>query len=285
VCWYPAAIVEGKPASPDVQSLPSGVYGNIFDVLFDRPAKARAIFNYPVVMTAGDVDLSGEWPALLEEYVRKGGTLVVNIEAARKLPLSLLGFAPAGKTIIADRWRPDGGEDREAVPFELALVERKRASVLAWAGDKLPLIVRHAVGKGAVLVTLVPRMLGQDERAHPALPYLMNGLTDRLLPLEVRRSDGSALRGELMYQVNRTRDGYLILLVNNRGVDKTQNGVARVDRRKFVDVVVRTRLNVKSAKEQTGPQELNITRSKDGQEVRIRVHPGDVQVVALTVAK
>jgi hypothetical protein len=127
-------------------------------------------------------------------------------------------------------------------------------------------------------------MLGQDERAHPALPFLMNGLTDRLLSIEVRRSDSSALAGELMYQINRTRDGYLVLLANNRGVDKTPNGVARVDRRAFVDAVIRTRLNIKSAKEQTGPEDLKTTRGKEGSEVRLRVHPGDVQVVALTLA-
>ena len=53
-----SAIVEGQPAAPDVQSLPNGAYGNIFDVLVDRPkTAAKAIFNYPVVWAAGDVDL------------------------------------------------------------------------------------------------------------------------------------------------------------------------------------------------------------------------------------
>ena len=104
-----------------------------------------------------------------------------------------------------------------------------------------------------MIVTLVPRLLGQDERAHPVLPYLMNGLTAGLLPVEVRRADGSALQGEVMYQVNRTKDGWLVLLVNNSGVDKTQNGVARVDRRAFADVMVRTALPVQSVKEMTGP--------------------------------
>src|SRR5262249_15951309 len=66
VCWPPAGVVEGKPAAPDVQSMPSGVYGDIFDVLVDRPAKARAVFDYPVVWAAGDVELTGAWPALLE---------------------------------------------------------------------------------------------------------------------------------------------------------------------------------------------------------------------------
>jgi hypothetical protein len=284
VCWYPAAVVEGKPAAPDVQSLPSGIHGNIFDVLVDRPAKAKAIFNYPVLVAAGDVDLTDTWPALLEDYVRKGGTLVVNIEAAKKLPVKLLGVMPTGKTTVADTWRPEGGEDRDAVPFEVAAIDNKGAKVLAWADKKTPLIVRNEVGKGAAIVTLAPRMLGQDERAHPALPYLMNGLTEGLLPIEVRKDDGSPLQGELMYQINRTRTGYVVMLVNNRGVDKTQNGVARVDRRKFVDAVIRTRLNVKAAKEQTGPEDLKAVKGKEGTEVRIRVHPGDVQVVALTVA-
>jgi hypothetical protein len=283
VLWYPAAVMEGKPAAPDVQSMPGGVYGNIFDVLVDRPARARAVFDYPIVWAAGDVDLGGTWPALLEEYVRKGGTLVVNVEAARPLPASLLGLKPAGKTTVFEEWRPEGGESRAATPFEVAEVQLDGATVLAWAGPKTPLITRHAVGSGAAIVTLAPRLLGQDERAHPALPCLLNGLTAGLLPVEVHRSDGKPLTGEVMYQLNKTKDGYLVLLVNNRGVDKTQNGVARVDRRAWADVVLRTRLPVKIAKEYTEPRDLAVAAGKDGAEVRLRVHPGDVQVVFLAV--
>src|SRR5207237_1105359 len=53
VCWYPSGVVEGYPAAPDTQSMPNGVYGNIFDVLVDRAARAKAIFSYPVVWAAG----------------------------------------------------------------------------------------------------------------------------------------------------------------------------------------------------------------------------------------
>jgi hypothetical protein len=209
----------------------------------------------------------------LEGYVKQGGTLVVNIEAARKLPASLTGLSATGKSSTATTWRPAEGEALEAVPFDVAGVELKGAKALAEAGRGLPLVTRHAVGKGAVLVTLAPRMLGQDERAHPALPWLMNCLTDGLLPVEVR--------GEVMYQVNKVRDGYLVMLMNNRGVDKTQHGVARVDRRKFADVVVRTRLAVRSAREMTGDEEVKVSKAKGGVEVKVRVHPGDVQVVWL----
>jgi hypothetical protein len=319
------------------------------------------------------VDLGGAWPGILEEYVRKGGTLVVNVEAAQPLPKGLLGLAPTGKMEVAEEWRPEGGGTRSATPFDVAEVQLEGASVLAWAAPKRPLITHHKVGAGAVIVTLAPRLLGQDERAHPALPFLLNGLTAGLLPIEVRRGgqqsrggrdavlidlqtlrrlilpetemlaaqreaeelenqakkpgvpqteinkllteagkqraieeskrreidlfvrrnkanlnevgDDFPFHGGLMYQVNKTKDGYLVMLVNNQGVDKTQNGVARVDRRAWADVVVRTRLLVKTAKEYTEPRDLAVAGGKEGAEIRLRVHPGDVQVVYLTIGK
>ena len=172
-----------------------------------------------------------------------------------------------------------------ATPFEVAQIEREGATVLAWASPKTPLLTRHAVGAGAVIVALVPRLLGQDERAHPIVPFLMNGLTTNLLPVEVRRADGRALDGEVIYQVNRTKDGYLVLLVNNRGVDKTPNGVVRVDRRAFADVIVRTSLPVQAVREYTEPRDLKARKGERGTEVRLRVHPGDVQVVYFTMEK
>ena len=91
-------------------------------------------------------------------------------------------------------------------------------------------------------------------------------------------ADGKRPNGEILYQVNRTADGYLVMLMNNRGVDKTQSGVARVDRRQFVDVVLESVLPAKAAREYTGPSAIEL---KDNA-VRIRVHPGDVQVVGFT---
>lgn len=281
VFWYPTAITEGQPAAPDVQSLPSGKYGNLFDVLVDRPARAKAILDYPVIWAAGDVELTGQWPAVLEDYVKRGGTLVVNGEAARRrLPDRLLGFALTGTLDTAESWTPTGGTARDCTPYQVERGQLAGAEVLAWAKPEVPLITRHKVGDGAVILTLCPRMLGLDERAHPALPYLMNGLTQDLLPVEVRLASGAEVNGEVLYQVNKTKDGWLVALVNNRGLDKTQHGVARVDRRAFVDVVVRAKPKVASAKEFTEPRELAV---ENGNEVRLRVHPGDVQVVGLTV--
>jgi len=281
--WCPSGVVEGQPQAPDIQSMPSGVYGNIFDVLVDRPARAKAILDYPVVWAAGDVDLNGAWQAALEDYLKRGGTLVVNVQAAKALPAKWLGVKLGGKTVVAEQWIPDGGEPRPATPFEVAEAQLDGAKVLAWAGTSLPLITRNAVGEGAVILTLVPRMLGMDERAHPALPFLMNGLTAGLVPVEVRLADGRPLSGEIMYQVNKTKDGYLVMLMNNQGVDKTQSGVARVDRRAIVDVSLRTTQKVRAAKEYTQPRDLKLEDRASGTEIRVRVAPGDVQVVGLVV--
>ena len=283
VCWHPTAVLEGQPAAPDVQSLPSGTYGNIFDVLVDRPERAKAIMNYPVLWAAGDVDLGPAWHKQLEEYLKKGGTLVVNVSAADKLPAAWLGVKLTGKTKVCETWTPDGSENAQpTTPYEVVVADLTTAKGLAWAeAAKAPIIARNAVGDGAVILSLVPGFLGQDERAHPTLPYLLNGLTKSLVPVEVRLADGTRPAGEVMYQVNRTKDGYLVMLINNRGVDKTQSGVARVDRRAFVDVVLRTSERVKSAKEYTQPSDLKVADEKDGSSVKLRVHPGDVQVVYL----
>jgi hypothetical protein len=109
----------------------------------------------------------------------------------------------------------------------------------------------------------------------------MNGLTADLLPVEVRLAGGARPAGQIMHQLNRTKDGWLVTLVNNRGIDKTQHGIARVDRRQFVDVVLRTKLPVKSAKEYTEPRDLTVAKGADGYEIAVRVDPGDVRAVAL----
>ncbi len=88
-------------------------------------------------------------------------------------------------------------------------------------------------------------------------------------------------QGEIMYQLNKTKDGWLVLLVNNRGVDKTQHGVARVDRTAFVDFVLRTKLPVKAAREYTQPLDLTVEAKGDERLIRVCVHPGDVQVIGL----
>lgn len=281
VCWYPSGVVEGLPAAPDVQSMPGGVHGNIFDVLVDRPSRARSILNYPVVWAAGDVELSDAWLPVLGEYLRQGGTLVVNIEVAARLPTALTGLQASDVKKTAQTWHAAGQAAQPCVPYEIVTARLAGADALAWGDEEAPILVRNQVGAGAVLSTLVPRLMGLDERAHPVAPYLLNGLTQGLLPIEVHRADGAAWQGEVMYQVNRTPTGHVVLLVNNLGVDKTPSGVARVDRRASVEVLVRSRLAVRSAREYTEQVDVAAQGDADSPEFRLHLPAGDLRVLSL----
>nr|HOJ31746.1 hypothetical protein [bacterium] len=251
VAWHPSAILEGLPQAPDVQSMPPGIYGNIFDVLVDRVEKATVITSYPVVWAAGDVKLEGNWITVLEDYLRKGGTVVLNIESIRhntKL-LQMLGLSVSEKQTFFNQWSVDGEHFYPCVMYSVYQVTAEKSVPVAFAGQKTPLILRIPFGEGAAIITLVPHMVCMDKRAHPALVYLMNLITEGLIPFELYGMDGKKLKDQLMYLVNKTKDGWLVALCNNQGIDKTQNGIARVDRTRYVDVEIRTQLNIKSATE------------------------------------
>lgn len=142
-------------------------------------------------------------------------------------------------------------------------------------------MIRQKVGEGAVITLLMPHLIGLDEKAHPALPWLMNGLTQRLTPIDVRLADGKRPGGEVQYQFNKTKTGWLVTLMNHRGIDKTQTGIARVDRRAHVDVVLRTPFPVKTAREWTTPRNLETQRDGESSLIRIRVPAGEVQVIGV----
>jgi hypothetical protein len=281
VLWFPSAIGEGMPATPDLQSLPSGVFGSPADVLVDRPERARAIFDYPLVWAVGDVRLGGAFRPILDEYLRRGGTLVLDAANLAQLDAKLTGVRATGKQQRAERFTDLSGAPRETTPFTLAEVTLDGAQPIATTDGGAPLVVRHAVGPGAVITVLVPHGVGLDERAHPILPPLANALLAGLSPVEVRLADGRHPTGEVMFQLSRTRRGWLVLLINNRGVEKTQNGLPRVDRRANVDVELVTRLPVREARELTSPHRLSVEPTGMGKRVRVRVEPGDLQVIDL----
>jgi len=285
VAYAPAGELESRPITPDSQSLTSGTYGNIFDVLVDRPEHTAAFANYPVLYAAGDVELGGKMAPVIEAYVKSGGTLVVNVEAARgKVPAALTGVKLSGQKKTFNSWTPEGGTAQQTTPFQVETATLDGAKALAWAEPGVPLITRRTVGKGAVILTLVPNMLGLDERAHPALPFLMNGLTENLLPVRVRLPNGERPNGEVMYQVNRTKDGLLVMLMNNRGVDKTQNGIARVERRASAEIVIDTSAMFTAAKEITANAILPMEAPPGpigfyAKRVTVQVPPGDLKVI------
>jgi hypothetical protein len=237
VLYFPFPILEGLPQAPDVQSVPPGVFGNIFDALVDRPERQAALFDYPIVWLAGDVKLGAPFRKTIEEHLKRGGTWVLTSDKLGELPAELSNVRGAKVVLAGD--------------------------------DGKPLVVRNQVGAGAVITILVEHGLGADERAHPAMAWLANSLLRGATPVSVS--------GNVLWQLNRTKHGWLVMLMNNAGVDKTQNGIARVDRRAVAEVTLESALPLKSARELTAPAPLAIDHGR----LRITIPAGDLKVVEL----
>ncbi len=287
VLWFPEPIRASAPITPEKQSLQPSVFGDIFDILVDRPNRLDALKNYPIVIAAGDADLTGATGKAVLDHVKNGATLVVNASTLRRDANGKVKMDDYGLTLLGSRatftaWSPDGKESLEATPFEVENVELHGAKPIIWADAQTPIAVRQKVGKGAIIVTLVPHMIGMDERAHPALPYLMRTLTSGLMPVEVLTPDGDPSDGRVMFSINRTKSGYLVSLYNNEGIDKTQNGIARVDRTKVANVLIRTREDVKTAKELTQPHDLTLEKDGDARLLRLSIPAGEIAVISLT---
>src|SRR5213075_1162981 len=78
VAYYPAAETQNEHASGVRQTYVAGIFGDIFDVIVTAKGGVSIMNSYRVVLWGGEVLLREEWGKALEEYVERGGTLVVS---------------------------------------------------------------------------------------------------------------------------------------------------------------------------------------------------------------
>ncbi|PYS66842.1 MAG: hypothetical protein DMF69_24890, partial [Acidobacteria bacterium] len=108
VAYYPGLVVEGEPAIADRQPFVSSAFGDVFDVLTatdvqSPKAKAQSpLSSYRAVVVGGRVEWSGDWIQKLTDYVRGGGTVLINAAQIKKVPESLLGVRLTNVTAEAD---------------------------------------------------------------------------------------------------------------------------------------------------------------------------------------
>jgi hypothetical protein len=86
------------------------------------------------------------------------------------------------------------------------------------------------------------------------------------------------VRGDVEYLINRTENGWVVTLLNNNGVYKTQQGMAQVDRNAYVDVSI----SVRGEKIQSASDWMNAAAlTVEANNVKVRIAPGGVAVVEL----
>jgi hypothetical protein len=162
--------------------------------------------------------------------------------------------------------------------FRYERVEPRGAEVLLKSASGDPLVTVNRVGRGRVVFCAVPDLLGLDERLTPAAAHMLSHLLAEATPVNVV--------GDVEHLLNRTERGWLVTLINNRGVYKPQQGLAQVRREEFVDVTLDlSGALIESASEWTEDAPVEVSRQGSGARVRVRVPPGGVRVIELSARK
>ena len=267
VAYYPGLVVEGEPAIADRQPFVAGLFGDIFDVL---TTANKDFAGYRAVVLGG----RAEWNQNLDAYVRSGGTVVLNAAQIRNMAPQMIGVTLTNATAEADSARClSPGEDTRDLTgqlFRYEKVELKGGTTLIAAANGDPLVTVNKVGKGTVMFSALPDLLGEDERVTPFAAHMLAHVFADATPVQVR--------GDVEYLINRTGNGWVLTLLNNNGVYKTQQGMAQVDRNAYVNVSITLRgEKIQTANEWISDAALKV----DGSSVNLRIAPGGVAVVEL----
>ena len=266
VAYYPGLVVEGEPAIADRQPFVSGVFGDVFDVLTATDGAKSPLNAYRAVVVGGRVDWSAEWTQKITDYVRNGGTVVVNAAQIKNLPAQLLGVRFTNAMAEADSARCDDAQDLTGQMFRYERLELKGAKALIAAPNGDPLVAVNKVGNGSVILSALPDWLGQDERMTPFAAHMLVHIFADITPVKVT--------GDVEYLINRTANGWIVTLLNNNGVFKTQQGMAQVDRSAYVTATIAVpNAKIQSATDWITDRALNPQA--------IRIPPGGVAVVEI----
>ncbi|MET0622547.1 MAG: hypothetical protein ABW250_06180, partial [Pyrinomonadaceae bacterium] len=264
----------------DRQAFTSAAFGDIFDVLVASEERSDAIDAYRALVVGGRVEWTPAWGRRLKTYVERGGTVVLNAAQTKGLPAELLGVRALDSEAEADDAEClAAGEpktDLAGQVYRYGRVEARGAKILLRtpAGD--PLVTVNTVGRGSVVYCAVPDMLGLDERLVPAAAHVLAHLLGDVTPVRVR--------GEVEYLVNRNSRGWVVTLINNRGVYKPQQGLAQVRRDESAEVTLEGvhAARFRNANEWTTGADLKVARGEQTDAVRLTVPPGGVRIVELT---
>ncbi|HXQ74101.1 MAG TPA: hypothetical protein VN844_26595, partial [Pyrinomonadaceae bacterium] len=263
VAYYPGLVVEGEPAMADRQPFVAGIFGDIFDVLTTAATDFGA---YRAVVLGG----RAAWNPSLNEYVRNGGIVVLNAAQIRNVPEALLGVRLTNATAEADTAKCLDAPDLSGQMFRYEKVELKGATTLIAAANGDPLVTVNKVGKGTVVFSALPDLLGVDERVTPFAAHMLAHVFADATPVQVR--------GDVEYLINRGDKGWIVTLLNNNGVYKTQQGMAQVDRNAYVNVSI----SLRDDKLQSASDWINDAALKvDANNVNLRIAPGGIAVVEL----
>jgi hypothetical protein len=287
--YHPMAAESERPMTGTNEVFLPGMFGDMFDVVLAYPdtQRWRTIDTYPVVIAAGDIELTAAEGQRLAQYVERGGTLLIAEAHLTGPGLAALQLPPsdnpqeAASYVWLDeadpqpaqrfRFRPIrvagmGGAGMGGAGAWRAIARTADGAVCCAAADR---------GQGRIVYLSIPRGLGIDRRAVPLVPRLLAHLTRGQMPIEVE--------GDVQWMVNRGRDGWMVTLINPAGQDKPQQGITATDYRQSKAVTIRSRTAVRSAVDRLLPTDrLEVGDGPGGcREIRAEVLAGGLRIIEL----
>ena len=243
---------------------------------------ASPLDAYRAVVVGGHIEWSKLWVQRLTDYVKGGGTVVVNSAQISGLATELLGVRLTGETGEAHNalcLAPgEPTQDLHGQIFRYDRLELKAALALITTTNGDPLVTVNKVGKGTVVLVAIPDLLGEDERIIPLAAHLLAHVFADATPIKVR--------GDVEYIVNRNENGWVVTLFNNKGVFKPQQGMAQVDRGAYVTATISLPGQpVQEIRDWIDEKKLEVRRQDGQNEVTLTIAPGGVAIIELRLRK
>ena len=276
-------------------------YGDIADVLVADSGQAsgkfaEALLHYDLAVLAGTYRTNELDRTALEDYVKRGGTLLVTADYVEE---GLLPCAFAGVTF--DGWRVRSGKvarnrsgaDVAALNGAYDLYAAAPSTAVPFLTDEEGHIVafENRLGRGRVLTLAARRGLprrytGGDARSLAAaeaeirsgrgelglIRYFLDDLQGRAIPVTIQ--------GDVFWGMSRTAKGWFLWLFNNKGVAKYVEEPAEFDLSKTAKVRVGLRALSKADVRDADTGE-RLSASEDV--VELTVPPGGMRFVSMNV--
>ncbi len=255
--------------------LPNGPYGDVFDVV-TNDASSAVLESYGVLWLLGNLEITQSQRRDLEDYVKRGGILVVDSAHAASFPQTFLGISLSPRPLHATGIQTA----LQAVPpiacpipYRPMRLDRD-VLALAWTESGAPLVAWRRVGQGAVIVSATEHWLDSDDRLVPVAGAVLRSLVDAFVPVSTT--------ADVQLLINQTASGFIIGLINNNGVTKVPTEPAVMDEQGERDCLLSFAGNAPNRFEsRMGDFQWNVPANG----LRTVLAPGDVAVVEVFLGR
>jgi hypothetical protein len=238
--YHPIGARSEEPITATNEVYVPGLFGDIFDVIYAYPDVKRwtTIHTYPVVIAAGDIELTADEGKKLADYVAEGGTLLVADGQLSGPGVAALELPEMGPELEATeyRWTPTSSRP-PSQRFRMKPIRGGRALATDTNGQSFCSSFDRGQGPA-------DRAFGDARAGDRPCRDPRGGAPDR--PSHARLMP-SSVEGDVEWMVNRTETGWIVTLLNPAGQAKPQHGITPTDFRQNRAVSIRSRRALKSA--------------------------------------